>query len=68
MIVGLPGPGGFAQGLSLPANLDLALGKLRQERTTTAFADKLVDLGNQIDRKDYVRSAAQALRHTPSVT
>ena len=58
MVFGLPGSRGFLQDLALVAELDLALGQLGQERTTAALADESIDVGNQVDRQDYVRSSA----------
>ena len=68
MVFGLPSSGGFAQDLTLPANLDLALGQFREERTPGPFANQSVDVGNQVNRKGYVRRSAQTLGHAPSVT
>ena len=45
MVFGLPRSSGFAQSLTLPANLDLALGQFREEGTSGAFADESVDVG-----------------------
>jgi hypothetical protein len=50
------------------AELDFALGELGQERTSSPFADQLVDAGSHVNRKDDVRSSGQILGHTPSVT
>ena len=68
MIFGFPGSGGFPQDFTPPANLDLALGQLCQERTSRTFADQFVDAGNHVNRKGYVRRSAQILGHTPNVT
>jgi hypothetical protein len=50
------------------AELNLTRGKLGQERTTPTLANQLVDVGHQVDWKNDVRSSAQSLRHTYSVT
>jgi hypothetical protein len=68
VVFGFPSSGGIAQDFTLPANLDLALSQFREERASGPFADKSVDVGNQVDRKGYLRRSAQTLRHTPSVT
>ena len=68
MAFGFPRSGGFAQGFTLPANLDLALGQFREERTSGPFADQPVDVGNHVNRKSYVRRSAQILGHALSVT
>ena len=68
MVFGFPRSGGFAQGFTLPANLDLALGQFREERTSGPFADQPVDVGNHVNRKSYVRRSAHILGHTLSVT
>jgi len=68
MVFGFPGSGGFPQDFTLPANLDLALGQLRQERTSRPLAGQFVDAGNYVSGKGYVRRSAQILGHIPSVT
>ena len=68
MVLGFPGFGGFAQDFPLPANLDLALGQFREERTARPFADSFVDVGKRVNGKGYVRRSGQILGHTPTVT
>ena len=67
MVFGFPCSSGFAQGFTLPADLDLALGQFREERAPGLFADQLVDVGNHFNRKYYVRRS-EVLGHASSVT
>ncbi len=64
MVSGFPGSGAFAQGFTLPANLDLALGQFREERTSGPFANQLVDVGDHVNGNGYVGGSAQILWDT----
>src|ERR1700683_2999630 len=68
MIFVFPRPRRFAQRLALLASLNLIARNVGEERTTPPLANQLVDVGDQVNRKNDVRSAAQNLRHTSSVT
>lgn len=68
VVLGVPCSGGFPQHFALAAELDLALGQLGQERTPAPLADKLIYLVNNINRQDDMRSSAETLGHTSSVT
>ena len=68
MILVLPRAGRLAKSFALAADHDLATGHFGEKRTSASFADQLVDIGDQIDRKDDVGPAMECLRHTPSVT
>jgi hypothetical protein len=68
MVYRLPRSGGFPQDFPLVTQLDLALCQFSQKRAAAPLADQLVDIGNDVDRKDYVCSTIRSLGHTPSVT
>lgn len=59
---------GGAECVTLLAALDFVAGYFGQERTPATLANKFVDGSNHIHRKDDVRSSAQTLLHTHSVT
>jgi len=68
MVFVLPCSLGGAQSVALLAALDFIASHFGQKRTPAALADELVDVGNQVNRKDDVGSSAYSLRHTLSVT
>jgi hypothetical protein len=64
----LTSTGRSPQGFTLLTALDFVAGDLSQERAPAPLADQLIDVGNQIDGKNDVRSLAHFIGHTYSVT
>jgi len=68
MVFVFPSSVGGPQRIALLTTLNFVAGDLNEERTAAPFPDEFVDVGNDVNRQDDMRSAAQILRHTHSVT
>ena len=72
MVFGFPRPGCISQGLALAAEFYLPLGQFCEERASTTFAYKFVDIGNQVngqnDMGPSIGRFGRGLGHTHSVT
>ena len=68
MVFIFPSSVGGPQRIALLTTLNFVAGDLNEERTAAPFPNELVDVGNEVNWQDYMRSSAQILRHTHSVT